>query len=74
MVRIYCKLERITPKAFYVTTADDKGKKLSVWLPKSQVNKTDCLAAGDEGYMDIPQWLADKNNLKSVDPSDCDDE
>lgn len=29
-----------------------------VWIPKSQVTDTDCLAAGDVGYMTITPWIA----------------
>lgn len=74
MVRIYCKLQRITFKAFLVEATNNKNKKVSVWLPKSQVTKTDCLAVGDDGYMEIPEWLANQQDLKGVDPSTCNDD
>ncbi len=71
MTRIYCTLERITFKAYYVTTKNNKNKLVSIWLPKSQVKATDCLAAGDKGYMDIPEWLAKKNDLEVKSDDDC---
>lgn len=73
MTRIYCTLERISFKAYFISTMDKKGKKVSLWLPKSQVTQTDCLAVGDEGYMDIPEWLAVKNNLNDKDITEEDD-
>lgn len=34
-----------------------------LWIPKSSVVETDCLAEGDEGYMVLEHWLAESNGL-----------
>ena len=34
-----------------------------LWIPKSSVVETDCLAEGDEGYMVLEYWLAESNGL-----------
>ena len=73
MVRIYCTLLRISFKAFFIETVNKKGKKITLWLPKSQVHETDCLAVDDEGYMDIPEWLATKNDIEDKDVTDEDE-
>lgn len=57
------KIKRLTDKAYFVATKDKKGKAVEIWVPKSQVVETDCLAENDEGYMLVKPWFAEQANL-----------
>jgi len=56
-------IKRMSEKAYFVATKDKKGKSVEIWVPKSQVVETDCLAEGDEGYMIVKPWFAEQANL-----------
>jgi hypothetical protein len=54
-----------TDKAFGVASVEE-GKtksKVELWLPKSQVDRCTMKKKGDVGEVDIPRWLAEKNDL-----------
>jgi len=62
-IEVQVKVIRITPKAYLVETEVESTesavpKTVEEWLPKSQVKGTDCLAEGDEGVMEITEWIA----------------
>lgn len=62
-IEIDVKVVRITSKAYLIETDIDRPdsalpKTVEEWIPKSQVVSTDCLAAGDEGMMEITEWIA----------------
>lgn len=48
-----------TPKGMQVGFDADS----TFWLPRSQVIATDLEDEGDEGYVEIPKWLAEKEEL-----------
>lgn len=62
-ISIDIEMIKITEKAYFVSTQDKTGKKIETWIPKSQAIETDCLAAGDQGYLIIKPWFAVKANL-----------
>lgn len=35
-----------------------------VWIPSSMVDNNSFDGVGSEGYIEIPRWLADKNDLE----------
>ena len=43
-------------------TARDNARK--VWIPSSMVDSTDLDGVGSIGYIEIPKWLAEKNDLE----------
>ena len=49
---------RVTDKAWLVNVKMPNGGLEEHWLPKSQVQATDCLAEGDEGYFVVKEWIA----------------
>jgi len=63
LVHIEVTVQRLTEKAYLVETEDCENNTVEIWLPKSQVKETDCLAEGDEGYMDITRWIAKQKDL-----------
>lgn len=42
---------------------DDDDADAGIWIPKSQIEDTDRDEPGDEGYIEIPEWLADEKGL-----------
>ena len=58
-------VNRITEKAYLVTleNPNNNQKTEEMWIPKSQVKDTDCLASGDEGTMEITAWIAKQKGL-----------
>jgi len=61
-------LIRETEKAWGVSVvAEMAGKEVQFWLPKSQVDRITMTAFGEVGEVDIPRWLAEKNNLEYED-------
>jgi hypothetical protein len=62
-IEIDVKVVQITSKAYLVETDIESPesalpKTVEEWIPKSQVMATDCLAVGDEGTMEITEWIA----------------
>ena len=71
-MEIEVKIIRITLKAYLVEmdVEDSESalpKKTEEWIPKSQVTETDCLAEGDEGTMEITEWVAKQKGLMGDD-------
>jgi hypothetical protein len=62
-IEIEVTVMRITDKAYLVELENLDNKTEQMWLPKSQVKGTDCLAEGDEGTMEIAAWLAKQKGL-----------
>lgn len=62
-IEIPVVVKRMTTKAFLVEVPREEGKPLELWLPRSQVKETDCLAEGDEGTMTITHWIAKEKGL-----------
>lgn len=58
-----------TDKAYGVAVVEGEAEKKNVeyWLPKSQVDRITMKKGGDTGEVDIPRWLAEKNNLEYED-------
>jgi hypothetical protein len=54
-------VKRITRKAWLIDIV--KPKKMSIWIPSSQLKDTDCIAENDTGYFVLSHWIAEKNNL-----------
>ena len=54
-----------TDKAFGVAHDEEgvKKEKVELWLPKSQVDRITMKKKGEVGEVDIPRWLAEKNDL-----------
>jgi hypothetical protein len=44
-----------------------KKKKITLWIPKSQIDRNTMEKKDDVGEIDIPRWLAEKNNLEYID-------
>lgn len=44
---------------------DGEDNEDAVWLPKSQIHKTDLQTKGDTGFVEIPYWLAEDRGLES---------
>ena len=63
LIEIEVTVLRITDKAFLVELENLENKTEEMWIPKSQVKETDCLAKGDEGTMEITQWIAKQKGL-----------
>ena len=40
----------------------------SYWVPESALVETDCLAAGDKGYMIVKRWIIDQCELVPDEP------
>lgn len=59
MIEIKFKLFMETEKAWKVS--DDGNEHRAVWLPKSQCTVTK--EEGDYITLEVPEWLAQKNNL-----------
>lgn len=53
----------MTDKAYLVELKNLDNKTEQMWIPKSQVKSTDCLAEGDEGTMEITEWIAKQKGL-----------
>jgi hypothetical protein len=54
-----------TDKALGVAFVEE-GKvkdKVELWIPKSQVDRCTMKKKGDVGEVDVPRWLAEKNDL-----------
>lgn len=43
-----------------------KAQRAEFWIPKSQIDRNTTEKKGDIGEIDIPRWLAEKNNLDYV--------
>ena len=58
-------VKRITEKAYLIELDNptNNHKTEEMWIPKSQVISTDCLAEGDEGVMEMTQWIAQQKGL-----------
>lgn len=56
-------IKRITDKAFLICCENAEGETVEIWIPKSQVNETDCFAEGDQGYMEVTEWIAKQKEL-----------
>lgn|GEM_PF-2520401 len=56
-------VKRVTEKAFLISLTDDEGKPVEMWLPKSQIRETDCLADGDKGYIIMTGWIAQQKGF-----------
>lgn len=56
-------VKKITERAMLVVVPRENGKPEEMWLPKSQIDETDCLADGDEGYIVITEWIAKQKGL-----------
>lgn len=58
-------VKRITEKAYLVELENpaNNNKTEEMWIPKSQVKDTDCLAEGDEGTMELTMWIAKQKGL-----------
>jgi hypothetical protein len=58
-----------TDKALGVAIVEDGQKKSKVefWLPKSQVDRCTMKVKGEIGEVDVPRWLAEKNDLEYED-------
>jgi hypothetical protein len=56
-------LKHLGTKAYLVLTKEKQGKLVDLWIPKSQIMETDCLAENDQGYMIVSKWFAEKANL-----------
>ncbi|HEV3109888.1 MAG TPA: J domain-containing protein, partial [Candidatus Binataceae bacterium] len=42
----------------------DNGSTLTCWIPRSQISPlSDVLRVGDRGWLSIPRWLAERNDL-----------
>lgn len=41
--------------------------KVQIWMPKSQIDRNTMQKKRDVGEIDIPRWLAEKNNLEYID-------
>lgn len=53
-----------TPLAFLIGWSEgDPVQGEEIWIPKSQVVSTNLSEKGDEGYIEIPKWLAETKNL-----------
>lgn len=52
-------------KSWHVETVSFKGKKLERWIPKSMIRVTDCIAAGDVGYILLTEKAANRLGLMS---------
>lgn len=63
-VTIDVAIRKLTEKAMLIRVIRD-GNIVEVWLPKSQVKETDCLAADDTGYVIIPAWLAKEKGIEN---------
>lgn len=62
-VEIEVDVVRMTEKAYLVKAWDTDNKEVEVWIPKSQVVETDCLAPGDSGTMEMSRWIALQKDL-----------
>jgi hypothetical protein len=58
-----------TDKAYGVAVIEDAEEKKTVeyWLPKSKIDRITMKKRGDIGEVDVPRWLAEKNNLEYED-------
>lgn len=36
---------------------------IDAWIAKSQIESTDLKSVGSVGFVDIPRWMAEKNDL-----------
>jgi hypothetical protein len=66
-IEIEVTVMRITDKAYLVELENLENKTEQMWIPKSQVKETDCLAEGDEGTMEITAWIAKQKGLLEED-------
>jgi len=48
-------------------SSEEEKTKVELWLPKSQIDRQTIYQKGDVGEIDIPRWLAEKNNLEYED-------
>ena len=62
-VTIEVTLFRETEKALLVGAS----KEDAVWIPRSQIVTTDLEDIGDEGFVEIPEWLAMDKDLEPDD-------
>jgi hypothetical protein len=54
-----------TEKALGVAVLEEmEGRKVQYWLPKSQIDRKDLEAFGQVGDVQMPRWLAEKNDLE----------
>jgi len=60
------KLIAETDKALGVGLGEE-AIRVEIWLPKSQIDRQTMKKKGDVGEVDIPRWLAEKNNLEYED-------
>jgi hypothetical protein len=66
LVTIKGMLLASTEKAIGISISDENGeykKKVEFWLPKSQIDRCQPKKTGEIGEIDIPRWLAEKNDL-----------
>ncbi len=65
--RIAMTIQRDVAKAYLILVESSPGAAVTYsaefWVPKSKVVDTDCWAAGDKGYMELPKWILDKQKL-----------
>lgn len=55
-----CKVLALTPKAWQLRVPAQQPEMVTatVWIPRSQVTETDCLAIGDVGTFKLRAWIA----------------
>lgn len=61
-------LDAISDKAFLVRLMDVEPDEAEIneskwWIPLSQLEETDLKEVGDDGYIEIPTWLAEEKGL-----------
>ena len=66
-IEVEVTVKKITEKAYLIELENLENNTEQMWIPKSQVKDTDCLAEGDEGTMEITAWIAKQKGLLEED-------
>lgn len=73
-VRLEVTVDKKTAKAWLIQVTSGASLKnpgavwQSYWVPESALVETDCLAAGDKGYMIVKRWIIDRCELVPDEP------
>lgn len=62
-VQLSVRVLDMRERSWHVETVNAKGKKVECWIPRSMIRVTDCIAAGDVGYVLLTERAAAKLGL-----------
>lgn len=63
---VFLVTETDAAKLFRLIDVDEEDAEMGEdqwWVPKSLIESTDCYRIGEEGYVEVPEWFAEKEGM-----------